>query len=130
MGRKHKDFAREMGESGEVRKLKDAVRRLESDKRKLISELETLKAAFQRTTSFLESKFDKIPVEEVLQLIKEKKRKKQLTPDPECGKCHSVEITYFDAPGKRIKYCLNCKHRESDVLDSQTQHSTEMEPIE
>jgi hypothetical protein len=125
----HKSFPREAGESGEVRKLKDAVRRLESDKRKLISELETLKAAFQRTTSFIESKFDKIPVEEVLSLIKQKKKKKELTPEPECGKCHSIEITFFDAPGKRIKYCLNCKHREIDVLNPQTQHPTEMEPV-
>lgn len=130
MGRKHKDFSRTLGESGEVRKLKDAIRRIESDKKKLISELETLKAAFQRTTHFLESKFDKIPVEEVLSLIKEKRRKKDLTPDPECVKCHSTNLTYFEAPGKKIKYCLNCKHREADVLDTQTQHTSEMEPVE
>jgi hypothetical protein len=130
MKKPHKSFPREAGESGEVRKLKDAIRRLDSDKRKLISELETLKAAFQRTTHFLESKFDKIPVEEVLSLIKEKRRKKELTSDPECVKCHSTNLTYFDVPGKKITYCLNCKHREANVLDTQTQHTSEMEPVE
>ena len=42
MGRKHKDFPREAGESGEVRKLKDTIRRLVSDNKKLIAENENL----------------------------------------------------------------------------------------
>lgn len=123
----HKSFSREQGESGEVRKLKDKIRDLASTNRKLLSELQTLKAAFQRTQSFIESKFDKIPVEEVLSLIKEKKKKKELTIEPECVKCHSVNLTFFDAPGKKIVMCLNCKHRDIHVLNSQTQPTPEME---
>lgn len=107
-----------MGESGEVRKLKDAVRRLESDKRKLLAELDTLKAAFQRTTSFISSKFDKIPVEEVLSLIKEKKKLKQLTSEPECVKCHSTDLNVLTVPNKEVIICRNCNHREVNVFNS------------
>lgn len=119
MGRKHKDFPREAGESGEVRKLKDTIRRLVSDNKKLIAENENLKAAFQKTTNFIQSKFDKIPVQEVLDLIKDKKRKKELTKDPECVKCHSTDLNILVVPGKEIHICRHCNHREVNVFNSQ-----------
>jgi hypothetical protein len=118
MGRKHKDFPREAGESGEVRKLKDIIRRLVSDNKKLVAENVNLKDAFQKTTNFIQSKFDKIPVEEVLNLIKEKKKKKILTLDPECVKCHSIDLNILSVPGKEIHICRNCNHREVYVLST------------
>jgi hypothetical protein len=55
----------------------------------------------------------------VLDLIKDKRKKKLLTRDPECVKCHSTDLNILVVPGKEIHICRNCNHREVNVFDSQ-----------
>lgn len=117
MKKPHKSFPRDAGESGEIRKLKDKIKRLDSDKRRLIAELQTLKAAFQKTTTFIEEKFGEVSVEEVLDLIKDKKYKKELVPELECVKCHSTKLTHIKQINRHIVICNNCKNRETYVFD-------------
>jgi predicted nuclease with TOPRIM domain len=117
MGKHHKTFPRNNGESGEVRELKDKIKRLASDKRKLIAELQTLKAAFQKTSAFIEEKFEGITVEEVLDIAKDKKSKKESAVEMECVKCHSTKLTHIKQENRHIVICNNCKNREVYVFD-------------
>ena len=117
MGKHHKTFPRNNGESGEVRELKDKIKRLASDKRRLISELQTLKAAFQKTSAFIEEKFEGITVEEVLEISKEKKGKKDNSVEMECSSCHSTKLTHVKQDTRHIVICHNCKNREVYVFD-------------
>jgi hypothetical protein len=117
MGRKHKSFPRGDGETGEIRELKEKIKRLSSDKKRLIAELQALKASFQKTTTFIEEKFGQLSVEEVLDVVKEKRKKKQLTPDLECVKCHSIQLTQIKQDNRHIVICNNCKSREVYVFD-------------
>ena len=60
-----------------------------------------------------------MPVEEVLSLIREKKKKRELTFEPECVKCHSTSVKILVTPSKEVRVCKNCNHREINVFDSQ-----------
>lgn len=115
MGKNHKTFPREAGESGELRKLKDKIRRLESDKRRLISELQTLKTAFEKTKLFIDNKLDGVPIEEVIKSVKEKKKLSQIKKEELiCKYCHSNKnkLLMDIKPRKmRIHLCLTCNNK-------------------
>jgi predicted nuclease with TOPRIM domain len=115
LGKHHKTFPREAGETGEVRKLKDKIRRLESDKRRLISELQTLKVAFEKTKLFIDNKLDGVSVEEVIKSVKANKKlaeikKEELT----CKYCLSTKnklLMDVKPRNMRIHLCLTCNNK-------------------
>ena len=55
---------------GEVKRLKNVIRRLESDKKKLLSEVRTLEEAFGKNIQFLKSKTDGLSVTELIKAAK------------------------------------------------------------
>ncbi len=117
MGRKHKDFNRGDGASGEVRELKDKIKRLSSDKKKLLSELNTLREAFDKTKQFLGKKVKDIPVEE---LIKHSDKKLEEIESQKC-ECGACDFTFIQTPTSRFKLCRECKKRtnyDTQGLDS------------
>jgi hypothetical protein len=121
MGRKHRSVPKEAGESGEVRKLKDANRRLKSDKAKLISEISTLKEAFNETRHFIDEKLDKVDVSKVIRAIKEAKKLKEinnkdgsLNSDLICEGCNRPFKVLFTSITRTIYNCADCKIRRSE----------------
>lgn len=116
MGRKHKAFNKGDGEGGEVRELKEKIKRLASDKKKLISELQTLKEAFDKTRKFVEKKVEDISVEE---LIKHSKKPLKKLEEVTACSCGFTQFSYITTPsGSKIKICKDCKKRET-IYDSQ-----------
>ena len=115
MGKHHKTFPREGGESGELRKLKDKIRRLESDKKRLISELQTLKVAFEKTKLFIDNKLDGVPIEEVIKSVKAKKKLSEITKEElTCKYCHSNKhklLMDIKPRQMRIHLCLTCNNK-------------------
>lgn len=94
---------------GESKRLKNIIRRLESDKRKLLSELKTLEEAFEKNIEFLKGKVDEFSLDELLKAANDKKNIKQIkaeqASDPEqkwkCRVCasgclHYIPITRHD----------------------------------
>jgi predicted nuclease with TOPRIM domain len=127
LGKHHKTFPREAGESGEVRKLKDKIRRLESDKRRLISELQTLKAAFEKTKLFIDNKLDGVSVEDVIKSVKANKKlaeikKEELT----CKYCLGTKnklLMDIKPRQMRIHLCLTCNNKWTVEYGEKTENS-------
>jgi DNA-directed RNA polymerase subunit M/transcription elongation factor TFIIS len=112
LGRKHKTFNRGDGESGEIRELKQKVKRLASDNKKLIAELKTLQDAFDRSRQFISKKVADISVEDLIRFSD--KNLKQLEEIVTCKNCGSTKFSYIVLPGNRkVKNCMECNHREA-----------------
>lgn len=123
MGRKHKSFSRENGESGEVRQLKDKIKRLASDKKKLLAELKTLQEAFDKSRAFINKKVEDISVEDLTKMSD--KTLKQIEEAVTCKSCGSTKFSYLCIPNnKKVKICTDCKHREA------TDDTSELNSIE
>ncbi len=128
MGRKHKTIPRNSGESGEVKKLKDRVRRLDSDKRKLISELKTLQEAFDKTRHFIDDRLDGVPVEKVLKALKDETKLKKIDKDAKesnkstekCEQCKRPCILLVNTVSRMIYYCSECKKRFVSTKNDET----------
>ena len=112
MGRKHKTVPRDET----TQKLKDKIRRLESDKRRLLSELKTLQEAFEKSRDFISKKVRNLSVEELIQ--HSDKNLKEIEKATACKKCGGDRFTHISLPANRkIKVCTECKFRET-LIDS------------
>ena len=117
MGRKHKSFSRGNGESGEVRELKDKIKRLSSDKKRLIAELKTLQDALDKTNKFVSKKVEDISLEDLTKM--HDKTLKEIEEAVSCKNCSSIKHTYIILPGNRkVKVCIECGNREALTNDS------------
>lgn len=67
MGNGNRIKRRKEPRDGEVARLKNIIRRLESDKRKLLSEVRTLEQAFGNTVTFLRGKTKDLSLEQLIQ---------------------------------------------------------------
>lgn len=119
MGRHHKDFPRGNGESGEVRKLKDTIKRLVSDKKKLLAELKTLRDAFDQTAVFINKKTDKLSVEEMVQGINEGKSLRQIEDVGNCEACGSANTKLLKVLSIRMRVCQEPKCKTRKKLKSE-----------
>lgn len=63
---------------GEVKKLKGIIRRLESDKKRLLSEMKTLEEAFGKNIQFLHGVSDGLTLDELVAAAKKEQTLKQL----------------------------------------------------
>ena len=77
MGRKSKDYyaSEDRDLHNTVRELKAKIRRLESDKRKLVSEIQGYKKAFNLTIAEIDKRLIDLPVEEVVRLVNKKNKR-------------------------------------------------------
>ena len=82
MGRKSKDYYKsdDRDQNNLIKDLRSKIRRLESDKRKLISEIQGYKKAFSLTIAEIDERLIDKPVEEVVRLVN-KKRKRDIKND-------------------------------------------------
>lgn len=72
---------------GEVKKLRNANRRLASDNRKLIAENESMRQALHENFDFLKGVTDEFTMEELIQAAKDKKKLKEVKEQKEeCSK--------------------------------------------
>jgi archaellum component FlaC len=78
--------------SAEVQKLKNRIKRLEKDKRELISKLNTLEAAFEKNIKFLKGSTEDVTVEDLIEAAKVNKSLKEVKADNQCPKCGSDEL--------------------------------------
>ena len=109
----------ERGNKDAVEELKGTIRKLRSDKRKLISEVEGLKKALEENVQFLKGETDSLSLQELIKAAKSNKSLKDIksTESTEvlevCNKCMSqdVFISKISAVGT-IKLCRSCRHRE------------------
>ena len=85
---------------GEVKRLKGIIRRLESDKRKLLSELKTLEDAFGKSITHIKGKLDRASIEDVVKSVNKGQRLHEVTPTKEnkdwtCHKCKNGELRFI-----------------------------------
>lgn len=118
----NKDKRREARDA-EIGKLRKAIRRLESDKRKLISELTTLTTAFDKNIQFLRGVTKDLTVEELIQAarkeltLKQTKDQKEHTIDDMTKKwaCHKCDtgvlkiIVFTNLEGTQYLRCCSNK---------------------
>ena len=96
---KHRTYA-EKERDGEIKRLKDALRRKDREIEKFKSELKTLEAAFQENIKFLKGKTAKLDLQELMrgaqkkQNVTEIEEEKQVTFQEleEKWKCHKCGI--------------------------------------
>lgn len=119
MGRKHRDFPKDESEQ----KLKDKVRRLISDNKKLLAENRTLEKALEKTHNYVKKKMSEITVEEAISHADSSLE--ELQESVLCSKCKHDTILIV-TPGTTLRLCKSkeCKHREIIRSDSYEQHST------
>jgi DNA repair exonuclease SbcCD ATPase subunit len=117
MGRKHRSVPREAGESGEVKQLKDKIKRLSSDKRRLISEVTTLTAALDKTREYIDDKLKGVSVEKVIKSVKEERKLKEINKENEelsekCRVCNRPLQTLSSTMVRSIFFCTTCRKRD------------------
>lgn len=99
-----------------ISSLKGKIRRLESDKRKLKSEVETLTAALEENLKFLKGQTKDLSLEDLIEAAKSKKslrEARQSKVSEACKKCLSTDlfISKVESVGVII-LCKDCKFRE------------------
>jgi len=85
--------------NGDVKRLKNIIRRLESDKKKLLSELKTLEEAFYKNVEFLKGKVDDHSLEDLIEAAKEGITLKDI----------AKENTYTKSSPKEKWKCFKCE---------------------
>ena len=107
---------RKEAKDGEVERLKRKIKRLEKDKRELISKLNTLEQVLKKNFEVLKGSVEDITVEELIEGAKKDKTVKQMKETrkevvnnscPECNK----ELKIMPIRGGEIAICGNCTYR-------------------
>ena len=102
---------------GQLQRLRNRVRRLEKENRKLKSELNSLEQAFKNTTSFLRDHTQHININDLIEAAKHGKSLKTVQDDQEvhlvCPKCFSENFAVVPTPFGQVSTCGECKHRET-----------------
>lgn len=114
---------------GEVQKLKRRIKRLETENRKLKSELNAYDQAFRKTKDFLIDSQDEFSVEETIQAAKSAKslRVMQKRVKITCRKCLSVDVTESTFNLGKMVICKNteCGYVEIRKGNEETEDSEE-----
>jgi hypothetical protein len=125
VGKSRQQLRHKEEKDGEVKRLKNVIRRLESDKRKLLSEKNSLEEVLKRNFNFLKGMTEDIPLEDLVKAASSNKNLKQMHKEgldyngksPEekwqCHKCdsgvlHFVPIDRHDGMFY-IRVCCNKK---------------------
>jgi len=97
--------------SGEIQKLKNRIKRLEKDKRILISKLNTAEAALAGNNSFLKGSTEDFSVEDLIDAAKENKTLKEIKDDKICPKCGAEDLKVMKTLFGVLESCM-CGHRK------------------
>jgi predicted nuclease with TOPRIM domain len=94
---------------GEVQKLKRRIKRLETDKSKLQSQVNTLKGALRSSETFLKGSTGDHSLEDLIEAAKLQKPLKQLEekPDIMCPRCEKYEVTVSKMSVGDLILCKN-----------------------
>lgn len=123
---KNKQFYDKEEKSGEVKKLKAHIRKLEHEISRLKSELKTYDRAFQKNLVFLKEKTDELTVEELIKGAEQELSLKQIKDDKKdrfaelerkwkCFQCHEGILRLIIVPGaetnRYFRKCSMCENR-------------------
>ena len=90
---------------GEIARLKRKIQRLESDKKRLVSEVKDLRKNLAISHSQVTKKVKEQTLEEVL--IENRKHIEQ------CDECGSSNISVVKYPSGKVTICKDCSHRKT-----------------
>lgn len=105
---------------GSISKLKARIRRLEKDKRDLVSKVNTLEQVLKRNFEVLKGSVEDLSVEELIEAAKNQKTIKEARETSskplhdkleDCPKCDKPELKIMDIRGGKICVCGNCSYR-------------------
>lgn len=116
-----KQFYEKEEKSGEVKKLKKVIKKLEHEITRLKSELRTYDKVFNRNIEFLKKEVDGVSLEDLihgvndgmdLPEIKKELSVKELTDKWKCYKCEDGVLKFMIIPNnKYFRSCTKCSHR-------------------
>jgi hypothetical protein len=96
----------------EVQRLKKRIRKLEKEKAKLLSEVNTLEAYFKKTQKYIEGYVGGMPVERLIEAAKHNRNLKTIKEDkvkPLCKKCLDGTVKENKGPYGIMIMCQNPK---------------------
>jgi predicted RNase H-like nuclease (RuvC/YqgF family) len=94
----------------ENRKLRTQLNNSKKEIKRLKSELKSYDAAWKETDVFLKNVMDGRPLKEVIRDVNDGKGLKKL--ETECNRCKSPNLNILKYSNFRIAVCLECKHKE------------------
>ena len=107
---------------GTVQKLRNRIKKLENENKRLKSELAAYDQAFRKTTRFLRDHTDEISLYELIKAAKEDKSLKQVENKTEtvCPKCLSPGLKNIPSPAGKVVVCSNimCNYRRVEKDDT------------
>ena len=121
--RRHRRTLRHNEEKdGEVKRLKGIIRRLESDKRKLLSELKTLEDAFDKSITHIKGKVDKTSIEDVIKSVNKGQKLHNVLPVKEtkdwtCHKCKNGSLCFIEINRHDFDFFIRkCDNKECKYM--------------
>lgn len=96
---------------GSEQKLKRRIKKLESENRRLKSELNSLEQAFKNTGEYIKGNVDGISVEKMIDAAKKGQKMKDTVGDEVCPECSSGLLKKIPSPAGTVTICGNCKYR-------------------
>ncbi len=97
---------------GELNKLKRRIARLTKDNDRLKSELKSYETAFKETAHYIEGKLDNVPLQNVINGAKKRRKLKEIEETIICESCGSEDIYEIDLPFGKLKGCKTCSTRK------------------
>lgn len=101
--------------SGEIQKLKRRIKKLETENKRLKSELGSYEQAFKKTTKFLEDHTDDISLEDLVQAAKQDKSLRKVEKEHVeslCPKCFNKLKELPKSRVGKIIVCTQCEYRK------------------
>jgi len=100
--------------SGEVQKLRNKIKRLEKDKRILISKLNTAEAALVGNANFLKGSTEDLSVEDLIEAAKENKTLKEVRDGKICPSCGSEDLKVMKTLFGVLESC-HCGYKKKRI---------------
>lgn len=99
---------------GEIKKLKNRIRRLQKENNKLKSELKTYDQYFKKTQNFVNEHTKEFSVFELIEAAKTQKNLKEMKMEKDiesvCPVCFSKNVKVDTLPFGKITICKDCSH--------------------
>jgi len=102
--------------SGEIQKLKNRIKKLEKDKRILISKLNTAEMALEKNFKFLKGTTEDVSLEDLLEAAKKSKTLKEVKTKKRCSSCGSEDLKVMKTLFGVLESC-HCGYRNKKIDD-------------
>ncbi len=100
--------------TGEVQKLKNRIKRLERDKKILVSKLNSAEAALGCNVKFLKGSTEDLSVEELIEAAKDNKSLKNIRDDKTCPNCGKDDLKVMKTLFGILETC-KCGYRNKRI---------------